>query len=688
MSSRRILLAVTVALALVAASGASAEPIDGYTATGAPSAVKPATQAAYTLSLTNASASESADRASVSIPSGFQLAATPVQATASCGARTWNVERGDGKINVKAPGSDASELCPGGTLTIGFTATSATAEGTYAWVTQLRDGNDDFVLSGARPTVRVDATAPETTITAGPADPTSQTSATFAFSANEGGSTFECSRDGAEFAVCASPRSYSGFAPGLHTFAVRATDTAGNTDASPASYSWLVETELPVVTLSETPANPTRERSAHFVFSASKPNATLECSLDAKDFVPCTTQTTQTYAGLGDGSHTFAVRATSAAGVGPTTRYSWTVDTTGPTATITQKPADPTNSRSATFVFAASEAGATFECKLDGAAFAKCTAPQTYTSVGDGRHTFVVRAIDALGNLGSESSYGWTIDTRSPGVAVTSGPAGLTNSTSASIFFVADEPSSFQCNLDGRGFEPCSSPASYAGLTDGGHAFGVRAIDAAGNVGAASRGWTIDATAPETTLASKPAARTTARSATFTFSAGEPATFECRLDGGSFLPCAPPTSYPRLANGVHRFSVRAVDAAGNVDPTPMEYSWAIRAVTRVVARSALFAPAAGARVTSPPLLRWRSVRGATYYNVQLYRGGRKVLTTWPTRTSLQLRSQWRFNGRTQRLAPGTYRWYVWPGRGRMSARRYGTLVGTSTFVVGRSASRR
>ena len=217
---------------------------------------------------------------------------------------------------------------------------------------------------------------------------------------------------------------------------------------------------------------------------------------------------------------------------------------------------------------------------------------------------------------------------------------------------------------------------------DGGHGFAVRATDAAGNVGAASRSWTVDATAPQTTLDSGPAARTTATSARFTFSASEPATFECRLGAGSFSPCASPKTYAGLARGLHSFAVRAIDPAGNADATPAASSWTVgRRITRTVTRSALLTPASGARMTRPPLLRWRGVSRATYYNVQLYRAGRKVLTAWPRRTRLQLAARWRFNKRVQRLAPGVYRWYVWPGYGKASARRYGPLLGTSTFVV-------
>jgi hypothetical protein len=101
---------------------------------------------------------------------------------------------------------------------------------------------------------------------------------------------------------------------------------------------------------------------------------------------------------------------------------------------------------------------------------------------------------------------------------------------------------------------------------------------------------------------------------------------------------------------------------------------------KIVATGALLSPAPAAHVTSPPNLVWTPVKGARYYNVQLLRG-RKVLSAWPARPGFQLRRTWMYNGRRYRLQPGVYRWYVWPGIGRVSAGRYGRLLGSSTFVV-------
>jgi hypothetical protein len=77
-----------------------------------------------------------------------------------------------------------------------------------------------------------DSTAPETTIDSGPSGPIDGPTATFEFSSNESGSSFECELDSAGPQACSSPKSYSDLSIGSHTFYVQATDQSGNTDAS------------------------------------------------------------------------------------------------------------------------------------------------------------------------------------------------------------------------------------------------------------------------------------------------------------------------------------------------------------------------------------------------------------------------------------------------------------------------
>lgn len=79
-----------------------------------------------------------------------------------------------------------------------------------------------------------------------------------------------------------------------------------------------------------------------------------------------------------------------------------------------------------------------------------------------------------------------------------------------------------------------------------------------------------DHTAPETSLsADYPDGRT----AVFSFTADESASFACRLDGGAWTACGSPTTYSDLDAGWHDFAVRATDETGNVDPTPAETRW-------------------------------------------------------------------------------------------------------------------
>ena len=170
----------------------------------------------------------------------------------------------------------------------------------------------------------VDSAAPQTAIVSGPPDVTGS-SVTFTFSASEGGARFECSLDGAAFVPCSSPASYSGLADGVHAFAVRARDPAGNVDQTPDTRTWTVDTTPPETRIAAGPAGAVPARRATFSFSSSEPGSTFQCSLDGSAFSTCASP--KDYARLAAGSHTFSVRAIDAAGsvdATPATR-SWTV---------------------------------------------------------------------------------------------------------------------------------------------------------------------------------------------------------------------------------------------------------------------------------------------------------------------------------------------------------------------------
>ena len=394
---------------------------------------------------------------------------------------------------------------------------------------------------------------------------------------------FECSLDAAAFAACegGDTQTYTGLTDGSHTFRVRAIDGAGNTDATPASVTWTIDTGTPVTTITGQPDNPTNQSTAVLTFVSTKAGSTFRCSLDGAAFVACSSP--QTYMGLADGAHTFAVQATDAAGhVEPQpVSVSWTVDTVAPDTLLTGHPASLSNSASATFAFNSTETSSSFVCAVDGITQANCASPLTLNGLADGSHTFTVRAVDAAGNSDQTPiSFGWTIDTLAPTTTIDSQPASLTNATAATFTFSSSEAgSTFVCSLDGAAATACLSPQIYSGLVQGAHTLSVKATDPAGNADpvGASATWMVDVTPPDTSITGQPSDPTSSTSATFTFGSTEAgSTFACSLDNGSFAACASPKTYSGLALGTHTLAVKATDAAGNTDPTPATATWTVK----------------------------------------------------------------------------------------------------------------
>jgi hypothetical protein len=270
-----------------------------------------------------------------------------------------------------------------------------------------------------------DILAPETTITAGPTGTIITGSASFDFTSSEADSTFECRLDNGPWGACASPKTYSALVNGSHKFDVRATDVAGNTDASPASRTWTVnvpppDTTAPNTNITASPSDPSTSGSASFSFTSSEAGSTFQCRIDAGAWGSCTSP--KSYSNLANGSHTFDVRATDAAANTDATPASrtWTVavpapDTTPPDTTITSGPSATATTNSASFGFSSTETGSTFQCRLDAGAWGACTSPKSYSNLANGSHTFDVRATDSAGNIdGTPASRTWTVDVPAP----------------------------------------------------------------------------------------------------------------------------------------------------------------------------------------------------------------------------------------------------------------------------------
>jgi hypothetical protein len=259
---------------------------------------------------------------------------------------------------------------------------------------------------------------------------------------------------------------------------------------------------------------------------------------------------------------------------------SFTAETTPPRADITGGPGQGgfTKDSTPSFTFASSETGSTFVCRVDASAFKPCSSPHPAPRLSDGAHAFFVRAIDTPGNVSQVVSRSFTVDTQAPTVTMSSHPADGSTSPdrSPSFSFASNESgSSFSCQLDGGGFEECTSPFTASGLTDDSHTFQARAVDRAGNQGPpAFRTWTVDAPADVSiTAGPQHDGFTNDPTPSFAFSSTDSGpSFRCQLDGGRFAACTSPFTTSRLSDGDHRFTVEVTDTAQNTAAVSRDFT--------------------------------------------------------------------------------------------------------------------
>lgn len=320
--------------------------------------------------------------------------------------------------------------------------------------------------------VRRDTVAPDTRLISMPVFASNATSASFEFDGSDATSGvvgYECRIDNGAYAPCSSPKRYDNLGHGLHTFYARAIDAAGHRDATPREYDFVVDTTPPVITYNVYGTQGsngwyTNDVLVYFAIqdNDSNYNNTPGCEMGSQR--------------VDTAGRDFICSATSAGG---TANKTVTIhrDATPPDTRFSATPAASGNATQATFAFEGDDATAgvaSYECSLDGAAFASCASPLN-VEVAPGTHTFAVRAVDHAGHRDpSPTNHGWTVDVTSPvvtpGVVGTLGnngwyvgdvqiswevadaDSGVTTTGCNTVVLTSDTPgASFTCNATSAG---------------------------------------------------------------------------------------------------------------------------------------------------------------------------------------------------------------------------------------------
>jgi hypothetical protein len=440
--------------------------------------------------------------------------------------------------------------------------------------------SDSLGNAGAAETINwtVDSSLFTTQIFSGPNERVGSADNTFTFtSSTPAGSSYMCKIDSGSYNACSSPFQTGSLAEGNHNFSVYAVN---GTSQSPAvTHSWTIDLSGPAIAITGPTDGQTVAPTGGVQFTAVDPagESMTHCAIDTGDSTPCGSP--YAYSSLPGGPHQVTITAIDPFGNTSILVRNFYVDDTGPSVSITAKPASLSLSTTATFEFSASESGSTFMCAIDSGAATSCTSGQSWT-LEEGPHTFLVQATDQFGNTGDSSAYNWTISTTGEAAVTITSPADgatLTDNT-PQIEFTATGffgERTVTCGFDAGLMSVCSSPWQMPTLADGPHQLTVMVSTSTQNK------WktislNIDTTPPTSGITSRPRALENRTTAQFIFGASEAgASFECSLDGDTWASCSSGISYSSLSEGEHTFELRATDQHGNAQQNPTTATWTV-----------------------------------------------------------------------------------------------------------------
>jgi|GEM_PF-3385065 len=460
------------------------------------------------------------------------------------------------------------------------TITAPTISGTYNYSVTYKvcqsnnsaqcGGIDPNDVTGAIPAVTFrltvasapsDTTPPDTVIDSGPASLTNSTSATFTFHATEAGSTFACSLDSGLYAACSSPANFSSLGNAPHTFAVKATDAASNTDPTPATYAWTVDTIPPIVT-----ATPDRLADRNDWY-----NHAVIVSFSASD---ATCDAAVTYSGPDSATASVTGHCTDAAGNVGSGTFNFKYDGTAPTvtATLDKSPDAVTNwfngaTGAPTVKFVCSDATS----GLDGT----CPADHSFGEGADQAYSQTI--YDVAGNSTTAGVTNVDVDLTAPTIVASINPASPAASGWYNMITGAPTVSYVCADTGSSGVVSGACPDSVTLGEGANQSVAAKTVtDIAGNTSADSAsfsGLNVDLTAPTIVASINPASP--AASGWYNIATGAPTvSYLCADTNGSGIAAGACPAPVTLGEGANQ-SVAAqtvIDIAGNTSASSASFS--------------------------------------------------------------------------------------------------------------------
>ena len=249
-----------------------------------------------------------------------------------------------------------------------------------------------------------------------------------------------------------------------------------------ASFSFTVDTQPPVITITRRPPTPTADPTPDFAFSADEA-ASFTCAVDNGSAQKC--ESPLTLEALNDGPHSLAIKATDQLGHESEKTVPFSIDTAAPVPVITEtSPALSTDPRPS-FSFSATEPVA-FTCSINGDTPLPCSSPfEVPDPLFDGSHSFEVFATDLAGNRGRATAT-FAIDATAPQTFISSHPRKFVRASKRGIVGVLRFRSNesnvvLACKIDRGLWHFCRARITRR-FKPGRHTITVKAQDEAGNV--------------------------------------------------------------------------------------------------------------------------------------------------------------------------------------------------------------